>query len=125
MYTDKAKKTWPIILVIALLIVLTACACFWYAHLSENESREEGAAAIRQTVEQTALQCYVVEGAYPPDIAYMEDHYGLQINHEDYYVTYEAFASNLPPTVKVTERVSDGSGNAGTGDQGTKGGGDE
>ena len=104
MYTDKAKKTWPIVLVIALLLVLTAGACFWYAQLTESESREEGAAAVKQTVEQTALQCYVVEGAYPPDLDYMQEHYGLQINHEAYYVTYEAFASNLPPTIKVTER---------------------
>ena len=104
MYTDKAKKIWPIVLVIALLLVLTAGACFWYAQLTESESRAEGAAAVKQTVEQTALQCYVVEGAYPPDLDYMQEHYGLQINHEAYYVTYEAFASNLPPTIKVTER---------------------
>ena len=106
MYTDKAKKTWPIILVIALLLVLTAGAVFRYAHLTENESRAEGALAVKQTVEQTALQCYAVEGAYPPDLEYMQEHYGLTINHEAYYVTYEAFSSNLPPTIKVTERVT-------------------
>ena len=37
-------------------------------------------------------------------LAYLEDNYGLQINKDDYYVTYEAFAENLPPTVKVTLR---------------------
>ena len=109
MYTDKAKKTWPIILVICLLLVLTAGAVFRYAHLTESESREEGALAVKQTVEQTALQCYVVEGAYPPDLEYMQEHYGLQINQDAYYITYEAFSSNLPPTIKVTERVTDSS----------------
>jgi hypothetical protein len=50
-----------------------------------------------------------VEGAYPPDLEYMQEHYGLQINQDAYYVTYEAFSSNLPPTIKVTERVTDSS----------------
>ena len=53
---------------------------------------------------RSALQCYVVEGVYPPDLAYLEDNYGLQVNTEDYYVTYEAFSSNLPPTIRVMRK---------------------
>ena len=39
-----------------------------------------------------------------PDTFYLEENYGLQVNKKDFYVTYEAFASNLPPTVRVTVR---------------------
>ena len=67
--------------------------------------RETFAAAIREAVQRSALQCYVVEGVYPPNLQYLEDNYGLQVNTEDYYVSYEAFASNLPPTVKVVNRT--------------------
>ena len=38
---------------------------------------------------------------YPPSLAYLTENYGLQVNTEDFYVTYDAFASNLPPTVRA------------------------
>ena len=36
---------------------------------------------------------------------YLEENYGLQVNTRDFYVTYEAFASNLPPTIRVTAKA--------------------
>ena len=60
--------------------------------------------AIRDAIRRSALQCYVVEGVYPPDLAYLQDHYGLQVNTDNYYVVYEAFASNVPPTINVIEK---------------------
>ncbi len=108
MYSDVTAKKWPIAVIIVLLLALFVGGIVWFSGQSDKESREEGAMAVKQAVEQTALQCYVVEGAYPPDLQYMQDNYGLVINHEDYYVTYSAFSTNLPPTVKVTERRKDG-----------------
>ena len=34
-------------------------------------------------------------------LEYLEQHYGLQINHNRYIVAYEVFASNQPPAVTV------------------------
>ena len=51
-----------------------------------------------------AMQCAAVEGAYPARLSYLEEHYGLIVNHQDYAVTYEAFASNVPPSVVVVPR---------------------
>ena len=45
---------------------------------------------IRQAVERT--------------VDYLTENYGLQVNTEDFYVTYDAFASNLMPTITVRER---------------------
>ena len=50
------------------------------------------------------MQCAAVEGAYPASLKYLEEHYGLIVNHSDYAVTYEAFASNVPPSVVVVPR---------------------
>ena len=65
---------------------------------------EESAAAIRDAIRQSALQCYAVEGVYPPNLAYLQDNYGLTVNTDDFYITYDAFASNLPPTLRVTAK---------------------
>ena len=104
MYTDKRRKRWPLaVLVLALLI---AAVGVWHQAVpaSRQNLSEESAKALKNAVERCALQCYVVEGAYPPSLAYMEENYGLQINRREFYVVYDVFASNLPPDVRVVSR---------------------
>ena len=102
MYSDSAKKrkTWLVGLVLLLLI---AGVILFIASRSRDLS-DESLSAIKAAVRRSALQCYVVEGVYPPNLSYLEENYGLQINHRDYYVTYDAFASNLPPAIIVTAK---------------------
>ncbi len=59
---------------------------------------------VRDAVKNAALTCYAVEGAYPEDLNYLQDHYNLSYNDDRYIVYYEAFASNLMPYIKVVER---------------------
>ena len=103
MYSDRLakRKTW--ILWVLLLLLLAGALCLIFS--DGGRTLDDGsAAAIREAVQRRALQCYAVEGAYPSDLQYLEDNYGLQVNKQDFYVTYDAFASNLPPTVRVTRR---------------------
>lgn len=105
MYSDRkensGKRLLPRLLI--LLAVLAVVALVFAAHPGAA-LEDNGSEAIRAAVQRSALQCYAVEGVYPGDLGYLEENYGLQINHEDYYVTYEAFASNMPPTVRVVRR---------------------
>ena len=103
MYSDRLakRKTW-ILWALLLLLLLGALALLFSD--GGRDLDESSALAIREAVQRSALQCYAVEGVYPPDLQYLEDNYGLQVNQEDFYVTYDAFASNLPPAVRVTRR---------------------
>lgn len=83
----------------ALLLVLAALLPGIQRSIQEN-SRE----AIRDTVLRCAVECYAVEGAYPDSLSYLEDRYGLTVNHRDFIVTYEVFASNQLPEVQVLVR---------------------
>ena len=107
MYLDKkTDRSWPLVLgLILVLALVTLLACG--SRMESRDLRDEGAAAIQSAIERGALQCYAVEGVYPPNLQYLEEHYGLQINDRDYYVTYDAFASNLPPNVRVAHRSAD------------------
>jgi len=51
----------------------------------------------------SAVACYAAEGIYPPTLEYLEEHYGIQVDREQYTVMYEIFASNLMPDVTVLE----------------------
>ena len=103
MYSDRRAKRKPWILWVLLLLLLLGALCLIFSD-GGRDLNDGSAVAIREAVQRSALQCYAVEGAYPPDLQYLEDNYGLQVNKEDFYVTYDAFASNLPPTVRVTRR---------------------
>ena len=71
---------------------------------NKNSGRE--LQIVRDAVKNAALTCYAVEGAYPDDIDYLRDNYGLAYDQDRYHVTYDAFASNQMPEIYVTEDVS-------------------
>ena len=107
MYHEKPpvdRKT----LLLRLLAFLTA-AVLVFGLLSalsghiEKDLTEKGARVLKDTILQSAVQCYAVEGSYPPSLEYLEENYGLQINHKRYLVTYDIFASNLMPQMTVLQ----------------------
>ena len=103
MYTDAVKKRGAVkwIALVLLILLVAALLIVWKPG---RDLGDESAAAIREAIRRSALQCYAVEGVYPPNLQYLQDNYGLEVNTEDFYVTYDAFASNLPPTVLVTSK---------------------
>ncbi len=102
MYSDAVRKKAPRLILVLLAAALIAAAVFAFAGGAGRDLSSESASAIEEAVQRAALQCYAVEGIYPPDLEYLQDNYGLSVNTEDFIVVYEAFASNLPPTVMVT-----------------------
>ena len=102
MYTD--RKTHKYFIVIIALVLILALAGIVTFLRPDDEVDEEGLKAIKSAVMRSALQCYVVEGVYPSDLQYLIDNYGLTVNTEDYYITYDVFGENVPPNVIVTYR---------------------
>lgn len=88
---------------IILCVLIIAVFLFIVVRITGMEQSEE-TEMVRTAVKNAAMTCYVVEGAYPPDIQYLRDHYGLRYNSEFYIVSYDAFASNVMPEITVMER---------------------
>jgi len=90
-----------ILLVIFLIITLASVAAldgFW---AEQSSAQPED---IRQAILDACVQCYALEGSYPPSLEYLEDHYGLILDRDRYYFYYEVFASNVMPTVEVYKK---------------------
>lgn len=90
------------IFVLAMVLLLSAVLAALPS--IRRDVSEESRAAIRDAVIRAAVECYAVEGAYPESLAHLEEHYGLVINHSDFIVAYDVFASNLLPQVQVLAR---------------------
>ena len=69
-----------------------------------NLGNEQVILLTREAAVRTAVQCYAIEGIYPPDVAYMEEHYKFSYDKSKYYIHYDAFASNIMPTIEVYEK---------------------
>lgn len=67
-----------------------------------SAAREEE--LVHDAVRSALITCYAVEGAYPGDLDYLKEKYGLQYNENEYLVSYDAFASNLLPEVRVIRK---------------------
>ena len=66
-------------------------------------SKSEGLRILEDSVRRAVVKCYAVEGSYPENVAYLEDHYGIHIDRTKYVVHYEIFASNIMPDITVIE----------------------
>ncbi|MBR5471982.1 MAG: hypothetical protein IKU81_07710 [Oscillibacter sp.] len=91
----------PVLLVptaLAVLLVFTSAL----SNLQDGRI-SEGRQQLEDAVRRSAVACYAAEGIYPPNLEYLEEHYGIQVDRERYTVMYEIFASNLMPDVTVLE----------------------
>jgi hypothetical protein len=65
---------------------------------------EKQAQFVMDSVRRSAIQCYAIEGSFPPTIGgleYLKDTYGLAIDEKRYVVYYESLGDNLIPQIKV------------------------
>lgn len=95
------KKFWIPVLIVLLAAVLAVGSVLPQIR---RDLREESRTAIRDAVLRAAVECYAVEGTYPDSLDYLERNYGLTVNHRDFIIAYEVFASNLLPDVQVLVR---------------------
>lgn len=87
--------------VIAVLILI--CFLGGISNLSRGRDAEDKQ-QLEEALRRAAVTCYAVEGIYPPNVEYMVEHYGLQIDARRYVVSYTAFAENLMPDITVLEK---------------------
>lgn len=90
----------PVLVALVMLGFSTALS-----NLQQGQS-DEGKRQLEDALHRAAVACYAAEGIYPPDLAYMQTYYGIQIDQARYTVMYDAFASNLMPDITVLENES-------------------
>ena len=105
MYTDRKRRRWVLPVILAAVLLVCVLLFLQVKHRSSGDLTEESTAALQEAIRRTARQCYAVEGCYPPSLSYMEENYGLRINTDDYYVVYDAYASNQPPDIRVVPKT--------------------
>jgi len=87
------------VLIFACLLIFFSAGIGNISSASETESRQ----ILQDAVLRAVVQCYAIEGMYPPDIKYLEENYGLVYDHDRFIVHYEVFAENILPDITVID----------------------
>ena len=88
---------------LAVIVCCLAGAGLLFSRIGTAHGSEE-TEIVRSAVKDAALTCYAVEGAYPDSVEYLRTHYRLAYDEDRYFITYDAFSSNVMPDIYVTEK---------------------
>jgi hypothetical protein len=88
-------------LLVAAVLIVAAAAFVFAIRSAGGSASEQGLAIAERSVRRAAVQCYALEGSYPPSYDYLREHYGVRVDDGLYFVDYVFIAGNLMPDVTV------------------------
>lgn len=101
---EQIKRSRRLVFYVVLALVVLVFACAIAFTNIQRDMREQSASSVRAAILNAAGQCCAVEGSYPSSLSYLTQNYHLRVNEQDYAITYEIYAANVPPSVVVIPR---------------------
>lgn len=86
---------------ILLLLILLPLVLWFSAQGLGGRADAEGLEMAEQSIRRAAVQCYALEGIYPPSLDHLKEVYGVSVDESRYFVGYQYIASNLMPDITV------------------------
>lgn len=94
--SDRAYRIISVVIFIAIMVLFfVAVDSMGKSSISKQQQSLENA------LSRDIVQCYAIEGRYPPSLEYLEQHYGLTYDKNTFFVDYLPIAGNLYPDVTV------------------------
>lgn len=85
-----------VVIIVLLLIILI----YGVSYISEATLKEQQH-SLETALHRSVIQCYAVEGTYPPSLDYIKTHYGLTYDEDTFFVDYTIVGSNLLPDITI------------------------
>ena len=86
------------VLILAVVIVFF----FTAVNGASGKADSSSASTLEKAIKRAAIQCYAIEGFYPPDVDYLVNHYGIIVDSQ-FIVEYKSFSGNNLPIIKVLQ----------------------
>ena len=85
---------------IVFLALLLSILIYGVSYISEATVKEQQH-SLETALQRSVIQCYAVEGTYPPSLDYIKTHYGLTYDEDTFFVDYTIVGSNLLPDITI------------------------
>lgn len=69
-----------------------------------KKTAEQQAASLEQAISRSIAHCYATEGHYPESLSYIQEHYGISYNPDEFFVDYQVLGENIFPDVTIIEK---------------------
>lgn len=89
------------ILLLGVVLYLFLCS----VGAMQSRTQEDQLKALTDAIRRASVQCYSIEGRYPPSVEYLEENYAVVIDRNRYHVFYDGWASNIMPDITVLPAV--------------------
>ncbi len=104
-FDNRSGKRRIVAYALQVISFLGFTAALWICATQINRAyRKNNIELLKQSVKRTAVECYSVEGAYPPTVDYLVSNYDLIYDTDRYYIFYDTFAENVMPVIEVYEK---------------------
>ena len=92
-------------IVFAVLIMVFIVAFVVYGTVTTaNTADQEGLRIAERAINRNVMQCYALEGAYPPSMEYLEENYAMDIDKDRFIVIYTYRGTNVIPQIVIELR---------------------
>lgn len=103
----RRRAQWKALAVTVILFALLFSGAIMLLNYIDDTSDEAQMNMVRDAVRSAVLTCYAVEGTYPESLGYLVENYGLAYDEDRFLITYDAFASNIFPDIRVNMKGAD------------------
>ncbi|MCL1918341.1 MAG: hypothetical protein FWG14_08515 [Peptococcaceae bacterium] len=95
---------WRSMVVSLCILALGALSLFVFTRQVSDSVEQESERIAREAIIHALIACYAAEGSYPSSLSYLEERYGVIIDHGKYVISYGVFAPNVVPEVTIKRR---------------------
>jgi len=90
-------------LFVTLIIIFVAGYLIYSMAAAGEANSGRDAERIKEVIDKALVQCYALEGSYPPGLEHLTN-YGVIIDRDKYFYYYDMFATNIKPSVAVVAK---------------------
>lgn len=87
-----------ITILVAFAVLLTLVFGMDYI---QDSHKSEQQTIVESAIKRACIQCYSLEGAYPPNVEYLIDEYGVMVDMSRFSIIYSSNGANLMPYIEV------------------------
>jgi hypothetical protein len=96
------RSYWALKLLVFVAALAALVVLVWNVASSLDKSQQDESMKMdKEAVVRAAVQCYSLEGRYPPDLDYLEENYGLTLDRDKYVYHYLTVGENIMPRIDL------------------------
>ena len=69
-----------------------------------SETNEKQTENLRLAITRGIAHYYSIEGHYPESLEYLQKHYGISYNPDEYFIDYQVLGKNIYPELTIIKR---------------------